>query len=158
MSVATVNPCGRQLNMTNANTTADDDADTDSRTTLLTYTKVEADDGTEQVAVSVDRDGEDRHRREVAQYESLAGTPPLHEELLAMAESLGVDTRVIEFPKMLSLHTDETGRYYITDLNEVIRYYPDEGVLCTTDDYEDKELVADGTQRKNDLREMYRSA
>ena len=144
--------------MTNANTTADDDADTDSRTTLLTYTKVEATDGTEQVAVTVDHTEEDRHRREVAQYESLADTPPLHEELLAMAEELGVDTRVIEFPKMMSLQTDEKGRYYITDLNEVIRYYPDEGALRTTGDYEDKQLVADGTQRKNDLREMYRSA
>ena len=138
----------------------DTDADGDrQQTTLLTFDKVEVEDGATgeaSEAVHVDVASDDGGRsRELEQYESLAETPSLHEELLAMAEDLGVDTRVIDLPKLKTLHTDEKGRYYITDLNGVIRYYPESGVLETTDDYEDKELVADGTQRKNDLQEMY---
>ena len=138
------------------------DTDTDAdrqQTTLLTFDTVEVEDGaagevSEAVRVDVESD-DGGQSRELEQYESLAETPPLHERVMEMAEELGVDTRVIDLPKLKTLHTDENGRYYITDLNGVIRYYPESGVLETTDDYEDKELVADGTQRKNDLQEMY---
>ena len=132
------------------------------QTTLLTFTKVEVENpetGETREAVTVETSGGgDNHQRELEQVAGLSGATPLHEKIMAMAEELNVDTRVVDLPKLMTVQTDKHGDKYISDLNEVVRYYLDDQTLVTTGDYEDKELIADGTQRKNDLLQMYETA
>ena len=132
------------------------------QTTLLTFTKVEVENpetGETREAVTVETDtSSNDNRRELEQVAGLSETPPLHEKIMAMAEELDVDTRVVDLPKLMTVQTDKHGDMYVSDINEVVRYYLDDQTLVTTGDYEDKELIADGTQRKNDLLQMYETA
>ena len=150
--------------MEHQNATDADDATETEQTTLLTFETVTVEDTEtgetrEGVQVEVHDDGgEADHRREIEQYESLKGASPLHEKIMMMAEELDVDTRVVELPRIMSVQTDKHGDKFVSDTNEVVRYYLEDQTLVTTGDYEDKELIADGTQRKNDLRQMYETA
>jgi len=145
----------------NANTDAESESET-TQTTLLTFHTVEVEDpktGESREGVQVDVSESDAEpSRELKQYESLSETPELHEKIMAMAAELNVDTRVVDLPQILIPHTDVDGNPYVSDLNGVVRYYLNSSTLVTTSDYEDMEKVAAGTQRKNDLQEMYQTA
>lgn len=63
------------------------------------------------------------------------------------AENEGIPREFIEFPDIITAKTDDEGRVFVNDLNNVVRYYLDEGVLTKTEEFSEMETVVSQNQQ-----------
>lgn len=85
-----------------------------------------------------------------------AGEAGLADHIRTLAPRVQVDPHELEFPCMLSPQEDENGDLYVTDSDDIVRYYIEDRDLVVTRDRVEKELVAGINQRKLEVGEMYR--
>jgi hypothetical protein len=84
----------------------------------------------------------------------------LHERIMEEAEAMNFPTHIIDLPPMMTPKYDEDGHIYVTDTNNVIRYYLDtnqncEGRLCPTEDFYNNIQIVDSKERTNTLEKIY---
>lgn len=70
------------------------------------------------------------------------------------AAELGVNPEFIEFPPIVEPQTDDEGRLYVEDMNNVVRYFLEEGRVEPTSDHTERHIVAGNNQRKLEMRDM----
>ena len=109
---------------------------------------------TQTVIVREEEDEESCAEQE--QYDAaVSGDSPLHEKILALAEEYQIDSRVIDLPEILHFSTTSDGQKFVSDLNNVIQYFPEAGFLRTSVGYEQSEKVAYSSERATDILTMY---
>lgn len=93
---------------------------------------------------------------EQEQYDAaVSGDSPLHEKILALAEEHQIDSRVIDLPEIFFFSTTSDGQKFVSDLNNVIQYFPETGFLRTSVEYEQNEQVAYSSERATDMLTIY---
>lgn len=84
-----------------------------------------------------------------------AGEAGLADRIRSLAYEANIDPNMLSFPCMLAPQEDEHGRKYVTDNDEMVRYYIESGDLIVTRDRVEKEIVAGINQRELEVDEMY---
>jgi hypothetical protein len=127
---------------------------TETRRTFVNYEDEDEDSrGVAEVRTPSHEDGDVTFRRMMEE------PSPLHEEILAKAEEMGVPTHIIDLPAMMTPQYDEQGRMYVSDLNNVIRYYVGmEGQVVPTDEFIENAQMCQSNERTNTLEQVYNLA
>ena len=101
------------------------------------------------------------HEGENASFARLMeGDSELHQRIMAEAEEKDIPTDIIDLPVMMTPQHDDEGQMYVTDLNNVIRYYigssaAGQGQLVPTDDFIQNAQVVQSNERTNSFGNIY---
>lgn len=73
---------------------------------------------------------------------------PLSKAIQETAPDIGINPNWLQFPHVFHPKTDSDGDRYITDLNNIIRYYLGDGVVTVAPQQVEREKIISETERE----------